>query len=77
MNFFWSRKATLQMAVIYLLLGVLLMLFPGWSGTVFCWCLAIGAFGYVAVQVHYILQMRKQGFSTPLAMISGDWKSVV
>ncbi|HJB40808.1 MAG TPA: DUF308 domain-containing protein [Candidatus Ruthenibacterium avium] len=77
MNFFWSRKATLQMAAVYMLLGVLLMLFPGWSGTLFCWCLAIGAFGYAAVQGWYVLKMRKQGYTAPLSIISGGFFAVI
>ena len=42
-GYFWSRNATLGMAALYLALGVVLALFPGMSGTVFCWGLAAGA----------------------------------
>ena len=42
-GYFWSRNATLGMAALYLVLGVVLTLFPGMSGTVFCWGLAAGA----------------------------------
>ena len=39
-GYFWSRNATLGMAALYLVLGIVLLLFPGMSGTVFCWGLA-------------------------------------
>lgn len=77
MNFFWSRKATLWMAALYLVVGAVLMLFPGASGTVFCWCLAAGALGYAALQFRYVLQMKNQGYTAPISMISGGFFTVI
>lgn len=47
-GYFWSRNATLGMAALYLVLGIVLLLFPGMSGTVFCWGMAAGAGLYAA-----------------------------
>ena len=63
-GYFWSRNATLGMAALYLVLGIVLLLFPGMSGTVFCWGLAAGAGLYAAGNFWRWHQGKKQGYST-------------
>lgn len=48
-RFFWSRKASIWTAILYILLGLLLAIFPGMSGTIFVWVLAAASavFGLV------------------------------
>ena len=60
-GYFWSRNATLGMAALYLVLGVVLTLVPGMSGTVFCWGLAAGAAVYAAGALWRWHQGKKQG----------------
>ena len=60
-GYFWSRNATLGMAALYLVLGIVLLLFPGMSGTVFCWGMAAGAGLYAAGNFWRWHQGKKQG----------------
>ena len=36
LQFFWSRTASVWIALLYMLLGIPLLLFPGISGSVIC-----------------------------------------
>lgn len=42
-QFFWVRSASIWLAALYMLFGILLVLFPGLSCTLFVWLLAAGA----------------------------------
>lgn len=44
-QFFWSRTASVWIAILYMALGLPLLLFPAISGSVFVWSLAAGAAG--------------------------------
>ena len=46
LQFFWSRTASIWIALLYIILGLPLLLFPGASGSVFVWALAAGAAVY-------------------------------
>lgn len=70
-GYFWSRNATLGMAALYLALGVVLALFPGMSGTVFCWGLAAGAAIYATGALWRWHQGKKQGYSLPGLLFAG------
>lgn len=70
-GYFWSRNATLGMAALYLVLGIVLLLFPGMSGTVFCWGLAAGAGLYAAGNFWRWHQGKKQGYSLPGLLLAG------
>ena len=70
-GYFWSRNATLGMAALYLVLGVVLTLFPGMSGTVFCGGLAAGAAVYAAGALWRWHQGKKQGYSLPGLLFAG------
>ena len=60
---FWSRSASISMALLYVLLGLVLILFPGLTGTVFCWVLAIAALAYAVSRFWFFYQARKDGFT--------------
>lgn len=60
-NYFWSRNASVGMAVLYLVLGLLLVLFPGSIGTLFVWALAIGCVVYAVPHLIRYFQGRRVG----------------
>lgn len=64
-QFFWSRSASVWIAVLYIVLGVLLFLFPGVSGTVFVWALAAGAGIYGLSHLWRYIQSRKGDLPSP------------
>ncbi len=47
-DFFWNRKATIWSSAIYIVIGLILLFFPGISGRIFCWGLGIVALAYGA-----------------------------
>ena len=61
LQFFWSRTASVWIALLYMLLGIPLLLFPGISGSVFVWTLAAGAAVYAISHLWRYLQERKTG----------------
>lgn len=61
LQFFWSRTASVWIALLYMLLGIPLLLFPGLSGSVFVWALAAGAAVYAVSHLWRYLQGRKAG----------------
>ena len=61
LQFFWSRTASVWIALLYMLLGLPLLLFPGVSGSVFVWALAAGAAAYAVSHLWRYLQGRKTG----------------
>ena len=58
-QFFWSRNASVWTAVLYILLGLLLAIFPGMSGTIFVWVLAAAAAVFGLVHLGRYLRGRK------------------
>ena len=62
-NYFWSRNASVGIAVLYIALGLPLVLFPAAVGTVFVWALAIGCAVYAVPHLIRYLQGRKEGQS--------------
>ena len=62
-NYFWSRNASVGMAVLYIALGLPLVLFPAAVGTAFVWALAIGCVVYAVPHLIRYLQGRKVGQS--------------
>lgn len=61
LQFFWSRTASVWIALLYMLLGIPLLLFPGISGSVFVWALAAGAAVYAVSHLWRYIQGRKNG----------------
>lgn len=61
LQFFWSRTASVWIALLYMALGIPLLLFPGLSGSVFVWALAGGAAVYGISHLWRYLQARKSG----------------
>ena len=63
-QFFWARSTSKWTAILYILLGLLLAIFPGISGTIFVWVLAAatGIFG-LGHLIRY-LQARKTGMAS-------------
>ena len=61
LQFFWSRTACVWIALLYMLLGFPLLLFPGISGSVFVWALAAGAAAYAISHLWRYIQGRKTG----------------
>lgn len=59
LQFFWSRTASVWIALLYMLLGIPLLLFPGISGSVFVWALAAGAAAYAISHLWRYIQERK------------------
>ena len=60
-RFFWSRTASVWIAILYMALGLPLLLFPGVIGTVFVWMLSGGAGLYAVSHLWRYLQRRKEG----------------
>lgn len=61
LQFFWTRTASVWIALLYIILGLPLLLFPGASGSVFVWALAAGAAVYAVSHLWRYLQERKTG----------------
>ena len=60
-QFFWSGGTSIWGAVLYIALGLLLLIFPGMSGTVFVWALAAGAAIYGLGRLIRYFRSRKAG----------------
>lgn len=61
LQFFWSRTASVWIALLYMILGLPLLLFPTISGSVFVWALAAGAAAYAISHLWRYIQGRKNG----------------
>lgn len=59
LQFFWSRTASVWIALLYIVLGLPLLLFPGISGSVFVWSLSAGAAVYAVSHLWRYLHGRK------------------
>lgn len=60
-QYFWARNASVSLAVIYILLGLPLVLFPAAMGSIFVWALAIGCLIYAVPHLIRYLKGRKVG----------------
>lgn len=63
--YFWKRSASVWIALLYILMGGLLMAFPATTSTVFVWALAIGAAGYGLSHLLRYWQEHKIGTESP------------
>lgn len=70
-QFFWVRTASVWLAALYMVFGILLLLFPGESGTVFIWMLAAGSALYGLGHLFRYAKGRKAGQSLPGDLFSG------
>ena len=61
LEFFWTRTASIWIAILYMLLGLALLLFPGASGTIFVWALAAGAAVYGLSHLWRYIQSKRAG----------------
>jgi len=59
-RFFWTRAATVWLGVLYMVLGLLLLLFPDASGRLFVRSLAAGAVVYGVVHLWRYGQDRRE-----------------
>ena len=66
-SFFWTRSASVPAAILYILLGLVLAIYPGLSGTVFVWLLAAATLLFALVRLIAYFRLHRQGFSA-----SGD-----
>ena len=64
-QFFWVRAASVWIAVLYAVMGALLLLFPVPSSTLFIWALAAGAGVYGASHLVRWVQNRKARNANP------------
>ena len=64
-QFFWVRAASVWIAVLYAVMGALLLLFPVASSTLFVWALAAGAGVYGASHLVRWVQGRKSEHANP------------
>lgn len=63
--YFWERSASVWIALLYVLMGGLLLAFPAATSTVFVWALAGGAAFYGISHLLRYLQTRKKGTASP------------
>lgn len=62
-KYFWFRSASVIMAIVYMALGLILLLFPGASGTVFCWGLAAVLLAYAVSRFWFFYRARRDGYT--------------
>lgn len=58
-SYFWGRNASLPLALLYVLLGLLLTIFPDLSGTIFVWALAGVCLVFAIARLWRYYQRRK------------------
>lgn len=63
--YFWERSASVWIALLYMVMGGLLLAFPAATSTVFVWALAGGAACYGVSHLLRYLQTRKKGTASP------------
>ena len=61
-EFFWRRKASVWLAVLYIVLGLPLVIYPDLSGRIFCWCLAGGSVVYASSHLWRYVEGRQEGY---------------
>ena len=64
-SYFWERSASVWIALLYILMGGLLLAYPTATSTVFVWALAGGSAFYGFSHLLRYLQTRKTGGSAP------------
>ena len=64
-RYFWERSASVWIALLYMVMGGLLLAFPAATSTVFVWALAGGAACYGVSHLLRYLQTRKKGTASP------------
>ena len=70
-GFFWTRSASLGLAAVYMGLGLVFLLFPEMTGTVFCWALAAGAAAFSAARLVRWRQADRAGHSASGELVIG------
>ena len=60
---FWFRSASVGMARVYMLLGLVLILFPGLTGAVFCWALAAILIAAAVSRFWFFYKARRDGYT--------------
>lgn len=58
---FQGRKAAIGIALLYIVFGILFIVFPGVIGSAFCWILAIGSLAIAAAQFWSFYRIRRDG----------------
>lgn len=66
--YFWKRSASVWIALLYILMGGLLMAFPAATSTLFVWALAGGAASYGLSHLLRYGQDRKRGTESPAGL---------
>ena len=61
-EFFWRRNASVWLAVLYIVLGLPLVIYPDLSGRIFCWCLAGGSVVYASSHLWRYVEGRQEGY---------------
>lgn len=64
-SYFWERSASVWIALLYILMGGLLLAYPTATSTVFVWALAGGSAFYGFSHLLRYLQTRKSGSASP------------
>ena len=65
------RASSLWASLIYMAIGLVLMFWPGISGTVFCWGIAIALVLYAAHSFWYFVKARNLGFTAGGTLVIG------
>lgn len=65
------RASSLWASLIYMAIGLVLMFWPGISGTVFCWGIAISLVLYAAHSFWYFVKARNLGFTAGGTLVIG------
>lgn len=69
-RFFRSRGESVLTSLLYVVLGLVLVLYPATSGRIFCWILGAGALIFAVVQALSAWSARRAGFSAPGSVIA-------
>lgn len=64
-RFFRSRGESVLTSLLYVVLGLVLVLYPATSGRIFCWILGAGALIFAVVQALSAWSARRAGFPRP------------
>ena len=71
LGFFWTRSACLWMAVLYMALGLILLLFPEMTGTLFCWALAAACVALAVSRFARWRQASRRGYNASGELVVG------
>lgn len=70
-QFFRVGSTSKAAAILYIILGLMLIIFPGISGTVFCWGLAVAALGIAALRLSQYFRSKRDGYGNSGDLIVG------